>query len=331
MSAVLEAVAPPPLDADPVLLADWLELVAFLDERNLARLDEIDNAFAIQDEEHATDDASADARREARRELIENELIARFGQLEHAYPFELSADGEELRFKGRGQRRGACFYLACLIISHFTKSPILTKPPKDDDAAKVRKRQFQIMATLAVAGHASGPALSFGWPRSTGETITQAIQRCCDMSGTGTPRTPPGPEASARAKDGGMDVIAWSPAINNQPPPRIMFFGQAASGRNWAGKSAQDELDTFLEGYFLDRPACASAGVTVVPHRLSVEEHTRFGRRHGHILDRTRTPRAALEGYRLAKEVGHAIDEADAVARLNIWLIRYRKGLAAAA
>ena len=314
-----------------MLLADWLELVAFLDERNVARLDEIDNAFAIQDEEHASDDGTADAIREARREHIENELICRARDLTYAYPFELSADGEELRLKGRGARRGACFYLACLIISHFKGSPILVKPPSDDDAARVRKRQFQTMATLAVAGHAAGPALSFGWPRVTGESITEAIQRCCDLSGTGSPRIPPGPEASARAKDGGMDVIAWQPAINNQPPPGVMFFGQAASGHNWSGKSANDELDTFLEGYFLDRPACATAGVTVVPHRLSQEEHARFGRRHGHILDRLRTPRAALEGLRLAAEGGHAIDEVDATPRLNLWLLRYRRGLAAAA
>lgn len=331
MSAVFDAVAPPPLDADPVLLADWLELVAFLDSRNVARLDEIDNVLTIQEQEPAVDDAAEDAAHDARREMIENEIAARSNELAEAYPFELSADGEELIFKERGRRRGACFYLACLIISHFTKSPILSKPPSDDEMAIVRKRQFQTMATLAIAGHASGPALSFGWPRPNGEKITEAVQRCCDLSGTGTPRIPPGPEASERAKDGGMDVIAWSPAINSQPPPGVMFFGQAASGHRWAGKSSKDELETFLEGYFLDRPACAAACVTVIPHRLSPRDHAQFGRRHGHILDRTRTPRAALEGYRLATEAGHAIDEVDAISRLNGWLLRYRRELTAAA
>lgn len=327
MSEAERVVAPPPLDADEVLLADWLELVAFLGSKGVARLDEIDNALTIQDEESAVDDAAADSIKDGRREGIENEITRRSVDLGESYPFVLSDDGEELAFKGRGERSGACFYIACLIISHFKRSQILDNPPADEDVARVRKRHFQILATLAVAGHAGGPAVSFGWPRANGESITDAVQRCCEFSGTGLPRTPPGPEASESAKDGGMDVIAWRPAVNDQPPPSMMFFGQAASGHNWSAKSAVDELEMFLEGYFTNRPACTAATVTVVPHRLSAEQHQRFGRKHGHILDRLRTPKAALIGFRMAKEGGVAIDEADAAHLINCWLLRYRRSL----
>ncbi|WP_341896951.1 hypothetical protein [Sphingobium sp. YR657] len=320
----ITAVAPPALDADPFILVDWLELTAFFDLQGRARLDEIDNTAEIQKEDHVEDTGAADAEKDERREYIENEINTRTSCLGAAYPFILSDDGEELRIKPRGERIGLGFYLACLVISHFTKSPILNRPPSDDAAAKVRKSQFQTLATLAVAGHAQGPAVSFGWPRASGETITQAIARCCQGAGTGTPRIPPGPEAAKKAKDGGMDVIAWRHADNDQPPPAMIYFGQAASGHNWAGKSAGDELDQFLEGYFLDRPACSMVGLTVVPFRLTDTDHKLYGRRHGHILDRLRTPKAALKAISLATENGFEIDEVSRARSLILWLARYR-------
>lgn len=320
----IDAVAPPALDADPYILADWLELTAFFDERGRARLDDIDNAAEIQKEDHAEDSAAADAAKDERREAIENEIDERSASLGESYPFVLSDDGEELLLKPRGERRGLGFYLACLVISHFTRSPILSKPPTDDQAAKVRKRQFQTLATLAVAGHAQGPAVSFGWPRSTGETITEAVERCCRASEAGTARIPPGPEASRRAKDGGMDVIAWRYADNGRPPPAMIYFGQAASGHNWSAKSANDELEQFLGGYFLDRPECSMVGVTVVPFRLTPDDHRQYGRRHGHILDRLRTPKAALKAVDLATNGGVPIDEITSLHSLLTWLVRYR-------
>ncbi|QPD00212.1 hypothetical protein [Qipengyuania soli] len=317
------ALSAPPLDADNVLLVDWLEILCFFDPRGVARLDEIDNVIAIQAEEGLYDDARADALKDELRELIENEVDIRSESLKDAYPFELSEDGEELRIKPRTHRRGMSFYLTCLIVSHFSKSPILLTPPDDNEEAVMRKRHFQTFSTIAVAGYVEGPAVSFGWPRQTGETITEAVSRCCDSSQTGTARIPPGPVAAARAKDGGMDVIAWRVAVNGGPPPSYMCFGQAASGHLWAGKSSKDELESFLEGYFLDRPACNYTTVTVIPFRLTEEAHAQFGHRHGSILDRLRAPRAALIAMELAQD-GLEFDELTNAYKLGIWLARYR-------
>jgi hypothetical protein len=321
------AVGAPPLNADAVTLADWLELVAFFDLDGTARLDSIDGALKILEEDNEEDTGEADAKKDERRGSIEEEIEIRSCSLEDAYPYVLSEDGEELRLKSRGNRTGAAFYLSCLVISHFSHSPILERPPANQ--ADVRKAQFQILSTLAVAGNLVGSAISFGWPRASGETIKEALTRFTEAAGTGLVRDPPGPEASKYAKDGGMDVIAWRPAVNNVPPPAMLVYGQAASGRNWSAKSAMDEIDQFHQGYFTDDPAVAAVGVTVVPFRLSKEDHAQWGRRHGHILDRLRTPKAALEAIALS-EAGHSIDEVDRVRRLNLWLLRYRKEVRAA-
>ena len=205
----------PPLDADFALLADWLELAAFHSVHRRARLDEIDGAFKILDQEQSSDTGTEDAAREERRALIEQEINSRQNQLESAYPYELSQDGEQLELVST--RGPTSFYLACLVFSHATRSPILLIPPGARLLARGRRKEFQILATLAVAGHLEGPALSFGWPRSNGTTIVQAIIRACALSGVGTARNPPGPVASKFAKDGGMDVIGWR---HNRPHSR---------------------------------------------------------------------------------------------------------------
>ncbi|WP_343520799.1 hypothetical protein [Sphingomonas sp.] len=318
------AVNTPPLDAGPAVLADWLELAAFFDARARARLDDIDNAFKIQDQEAANDDGEADAAKEDRRARIEGEIAERTEHLGEAYPFVLSADGEELALKPRNQLGTAAFYLLCLIFSHATKSAILERTPSARALAQARRRHFQILSTLAVAGHVGGPALSFGWPRKSGQTIVQAIERACLLSGVGTARNPPGPVASKYAKDGGIDVIAWRPAVNLAPPPAEMCFGQAASGHGWREKNAPDEIPDFYESFYLNRPPTNTVGVTIIPFRLQPDDHATYGYRHGHILDRLRTPRAAVEGLRLARQYGVIVDDADDVGLLGRWILGYR-------
>jgi hypothetical protein len=318
------AVSTPPLDAGPAVLADWLELTAFFDPKTRARLDDIDDSFKIQDQEAANDDGEADAIKEDRRAQIEAEITERAEHLADAYPFTLSADGEELSLKPRQELGNAAFYMLCLIFSHATRSPILERAPSARALAQARRRHFQILSTLAVAGHIGGPALSFGWPRKSGETIVQAIQRACLLSGVGTARNPPGPVASKFAKDGGIDVIAWRPGINQAPPPAEMCFGQAASGHGWQDKNALDVIPDFYESFYLDRPQTNRVGVTIIPFRLQPQDHIVYGHRHGHILDRLRTPRAALEGLRLASELGVVVDDADDVGLLGRWVLSYR-------
>lgn len=303
------------------MLVDWLELTAFFSAQRRARLDEIDGAFKILDQEQISNTGVEDASREERRARIEQEVNVRQEQLSNAYPFELSSDGEELELvKTRGP---ISFYIICLVLSHATRSPILVLPPNARLLARGRRHEFQILSTLAVAGHLNGPALSFGWPRASGATIVQAIRLACQLSGVGTERDPPGPVASKFAKDGGMDVIGWRPAVNGLPPPAEICFGQAASGHGWRDKDAPSVLEDFYESYYLNRPHTQATGVTIVPFRLTEADYQMHNRRHGHILDRLRTPLAAVRGLVLYQSGTH-VDEAIRAYALAIWLGRYR-------
>lgn len=318
-----DIMAAPPADAQPIDLADWLELTAFFDCDGQARLDQIDDCMRIQEEEQEDDIADADAARERLRDAIETEIDFRSNGLRDAYPFALSGDGENLALKQRGDRRGLSFYILCLVLSHATRSPILLKTPADANLRDVRKRHFQILSTLAVAGHTNGPAISLGWPRVSGEAILEVVARACAGACTGIAREVPANTANPSAKDGGIDVLAWKPA-NDRPPPTVFMFGQAASGWKWAEKTSKDEVGDFLEHYFEETPRCDYNYVTICPFRLDHSKLMRWSRRHGTILDRTRAPLYALMGVGLA-EAGQSVDEAENACQLGIWLGRYRR------
>ena len=330
MADVGRVVLAPPPDAAADILVDCLELIAFFDPKRVARLDAIQNELAIASSPADEDIGDADAEIDAFRQMIEVEILARSEALGDAYPFVLSNDGEELLLKPKGERRGACFYLVCLIVSHFSGSPLLKELPNIKEQALLRRRHFQTLATLAIAGQLKGPAVSFGAPREDQSPVLEALKRFIDKVGVGKARETPGPEASPSAKDGGMDVLGWIWAVDRRPPPTSIWFGQAASGHKWPDKSALDEVDQFLEGYFENRPACNYNGITVVPFRLSETDHAFKARRHGCILDRLRTPRAALEGYEYGVANPEEVDEVNNAWKLNRWLTKYRHAAMAA-
>ena len=321
-----KVLASPPAASEDWLLVDWLELSAFLSRFGEASIDDIISTRAFQEDDAEEDIGDKDAQEQEWRDQIENEIGHRAQALTTAYPFALSDDGEQLLFTGQDDLIGPyTSYLVCLILSHVTKSPILSMPPRRQMVDEARKRLFQIIATLAAAGHAQGGAVSLGWPRETKESILEVVGRAVATSQTGSARVHPLGMAPPAAKDGGLDVLAWKDAPDG-PPPESFYFVQAASGHNWEEKSAKGDYETFLTCYFDVRPGCNIAFITICPFRLSAEKKQYATMAHGLISDRTRAParvRDALEAA--AQNDNHSIDEVKNFAVLSLWLRRYRK------
>jgi hypothetical protein len=301
---------------------DWLELRAFFDEFGKARLDELSGGRRTLEEEQPEDIAEFDVADDAFRSEIETELENRKKSLGAAYPFDMTDDGEEIGFTVPTDSENACFYLLCLIASHISKSPILTTPPAGDILTRFRNRVYQVMGTLAVAGHAGGPAISLGFPRETKESILDALRRA-ESWGIGlAPRDKPGRHANPQAKDGGIDVIGWP--FQDRPPPSAIWFGQLASGHNWLEKPANLEYRQFINDFFDDIGTGQHNFVTLIPFRV-VDDllWNQASNKHGHVCERCTTPKHALAGISLAKQ-GMPMDEAGNVAQITNWLADYR-------
>ncbi|EIM30745.1 hypothetical protein [Microvirga lotononidis] len=184
---------PPTLVLGDDDLVDWMELTALFDTFGVARVDALLGSLITLEETAEDDIGERDKRREQLVERLENEINLRQRNLGETYPFDLSASGDELLLDGNWRDPKYAFYLICLITTHVTGSAILRTPPGGELLTRLRNRVFQIVATLGLAGLATGPAFSVGWPRQTGETIVELLTRAAAAGGGFSVRTPPGP------------------------------------------------------------------------------------------------------------------------------------------
>lgn len=320
---------PGPIDA-PTLelgiddLVDWLELTAIFNPFGLSRTDALLGSLLQQENTAEVDDSDigeVDQRREQLIEEIENEIKLRQDNIGIAYPFTLSDGGEELSLLEDWRDPKYSFYLVCLITTHVTGSAILARPPEGALLTSLRNSVFQIIATLGMAGLAAGPALSVGWPRQTGETIVQLMERAAALGAGFVARPAPGPYVSPNEKDGGVDVIAWS--IDGLPPPVTFHFAQTASGRNWPGKPVDAHARVFMAAYMMDHQTGNLHYATVIPYRVLDEAFWNSqSLLHRAILDRLRLPPKALRGLQLSED-GVVVDGADQLGAVTGWIDQF--------
>lgn len=312
----------PPPGAPREELCDWLELCAFFSEFGLARLDELSGGMKTMEAESPDGIGDRDIEDDGMRSEIEAEIELRGSKLNGAYPFQLTEDAEELRLIVERGRPEAAFYLLCLIAAHTARSSILARPPEKEIERRMRRRAFQIVGTLALAGVYCGPAVSVGWPRETKDTILEVLRRA-EAWGFGlAPRDKPGRHANPYDKDGGIDVIAWRNTTN--PPPPVIAFGQLASGHSWREKPLKPDLHPFLNDFCEDHGTDNHVCATVVPYIISDPlVLMAASQRHGFVAHRLNTPRFALEALE-ANASGMPMDEADKIDQIATWLGEYR-------
>jgi hypothetical protein len=302
-------------------LVDWLELTALFDPFGIARLDGLLGALTELDETEEDNIGERDRQREQLIERIENEVELRATTLVDTYPFSLSDSGDELLRAGDWREVRFAFYLICLVTTHVTGSTILRMPPADQLLTRLRNRIFQIIATLGLAGLSSGPAFSVGWPRHTGGTIVDLLERAAAAGGGFVVRNPPGQYVSPQEKDGGVDVIAWT--SDGVPPPTAFYFGQTASGKNWPGKPVTDHARVFHGAYMQDHMTGNQLFITMIPYRVLdtafFHSQSLF---HKGILDRLRLPLRAWQGVQIAQQ-GIPVDDAENLDDVTQWLSDY--------
>jgi len=317
-----KAIDPPTLDLNASQLVDWLELAALFDPYRTARLDPLLASLKQLTEESEDNIAQADRAWEQIIDDVENEVLLRQQHLADTYPFKLGDGAEELLLVDDWDQARYSFYLVCLITSHVTGSPILKIPPTGALLTRLRNRIFQVLSTLAMAGLAGGPAISVGWPRHSGEPIVALMQRAAALGAGFGVRNPPGVYVPPQEKDGGIDVLAWTPEL--MPPPSNLLFGQAASGNNWPDKPVSEHARVFEGNYLQDIGTGNRAHVTIIPVRVWDKKFW-FAQNQFHrsLIDRLRLPPHAYKGLQTA-QAGITVDEADQVDSVIEWLREYR-------
>jgi hypothetical protein len=335
-------ISAPSSEEHPAVLADWLELQAVASEFAHSRILAIADIRDITQDEESEDVADFDAGSDAIIGRVTSELIARKAALKEAYPFTVDDSGRLLSL-GNHDRLGSVVYLACLFMSHVTKSALLDKFDLTANAQSGRD-VFQICSVLAAAGWCEGPAISFGWPRRDRTNFATKLSETYKLFGDGTPRSTPLPAAPARIKDGGIDVIGWR-LTHDGLPGTVYLLGQVASGHNWKDKSVLQDIEHFHWAWFDVAPASSATGAMFVPFCITeVEEFDGFEeqevraskmqfltKQFGIFEYRYRLPLHADRANALHASGIHPIEGLPEINRVEQWVNEFKEKLRTAA
>jgi hypothetical protein len=318
--------AVPEVGAAPALLADWLELTAFLSAERKALLNQLMSNQDLQWDTPVEDVSEEDEALEDTASIAAGEIERRGNVLDGAYPFRMTADGRFVVMDDEPDFGvGDFIYLFCLIVDHAKQSQIVPEELAPTSREMLVARDlFQVCATLAAAGYCVGPAFSLGFPRTDGSGFLKKVAEIWGHFKDGKPRERPLP-GTADVKDEGIDVVAWR-SRRDSFPGTLYLLGQAASGHNWQGKSVKEHIVVFHEEWFEVAPAMQASPALFIPEMLDDEDILRrFTRSHGQIFHRGRLPFDADQAPALAKAGVGPIERIDDVAEVKRWLLDYRK------
>lgn len=208
----MPASIPLPSDvADPIILTDWLELLALtVDDGNASHgdLQRALNRLGVD----GFDTICTDCMRELHR---------RVAAARENYPFTFSGT----LLKSKGDWRDFTPYVFCLLLSYC-----------DEKTKKIKGFQHEIMfeqlSCLAARNYIGGDALRFGSPRKDLPSgFLEALTVVCGKVKEWTPVT----RKTLRRKDGGLDLVAWKHFPDEQIG-KLVLFGHCASGSDWDDK-----------------------------------------------------------------------------------------------
>jgi hypothetical protein len=318
----------PTLKGQQADLADWIEVTTLASPDGTYRLNSLKRYWDTHRETETSDPEGKETREEstddegvggadddAFLDSINDELGERETALKGSYPFAFSGTRFSLKPVEKITNGGYC-YLFCLLVSNCKAGDIFNGQWLPDIDNVVRDL-FQACSTLAAAGEVSGCAISFGWPRPTGNPpFLEKLKTVYTAFGEGKCVNTQRPGVSPNVKDAAIDVIAWRPRPDRSAGKEYLL-GQVASGDNWEAKSIKGgPIEKFHRDWFTQPPASQATASIFIPHAMPPigdggrrERMDSATANFGRIFDRLLLPSFLAKGIDLAKEDGDLIIE----------------------
>ena len=312
--------------------ADWFELSALRAPDGRIGFGTLVSAADLEIEEQEPDIADEDLRQEGMVIAVQAEIAQRLKVIGPDYPFVVDESGAGMQMAGAITPVGA-IYLFCLFLSHAYDRTIIPESLKPDIDHNARDL-FQVCATVAAAGVVQGIATSFGWPRPDEARFLDAVKRIYGLFGDGTPHVHPPAGAPEQVKDDGIDVIAWQPSADGLPGTTNYLLGQAASGKDWRGKSVVTYITAFHQFWFSRQPASLPHPAMFMPFCIEskggddaalTQENLaglmqKLTAQFGLIVYRYRMAHYAARGLQGREDDGHLVERADDLPQVEQWV-----------
>ena len=261
----------PSSTGDPMALADWVELHALRSADLNASWGDL---YAALQMEGLQPVESACTR-------TFDELWLRASAAADAYPFHVTGNYIQCTDDWRQYPE----YVFCLCLSYFGAPDRSQRPPEHP------RRLFEHLATHAAGAYLGegGAAVRFGAPRDAAvfpSNFMAAVAKVCgtSMMGEGSPRAR---RNACRAKDDGVDVIAWRD-FPDRAEGKLLLFGNCASGRDWRQKVFELSPRTFCNKWISPEPPSKILRSMFSPHRVPRDEWCDRISEVGLLFDRCR-------------------------------------------
>jgi hypothetical protein len=230
---------------DPIILADWLELLALTAEDGNAShgdLQRVLNRLGVDGFDGICTDCMT-------------ELHRRVAATRENYPYTFSGTLLSIR----GDWREYMPYIFCLLLSYYDEKTKKIKGFKHET-------MFEELACLAARNYIGGEAVRFGAPRK--ELPSGFLDALTIVCGKVKEWTPVAGKTLHR-KDGGLDLVAWKHFPDEQIG-KIILFGHCASGANWNEKINELQPNDFCS-LWLGGDKSPIVKSFFIPHRLPPE------------------------------------------------------------
>lgn len=213
------------------------------------------------------------------------EIDRRAQLLGDAYPFAR----ERSRLTYTGSETGLYeFLLGLSLAESYSRGPYAVLP-----------RVFEVLACLVAEAYLGEDADSYrmGWPRpkGTATTLKAAVGELRQKSGgnmgewvwapkEGNPTDP----SPGRAKEQGLDVVAWKRSIDGRAG-QLYLLGQCACGKSWSTDAKLQDMNTKLLNEWISEISCVDPIRAIFTPRHALDEELPFISRHGGLVfDRIR-------------------------------------------
>lgn len=190
---------------------------------------------------------------------------------------------------------------------------------------KVLPRAFEVLSCLIAEAYLGEDAASYriGWPRPRGSatTLKGAVEELRKAAGDhcgdwkwgpkeGNPEDP----SPQRAKEQGLDIVAWKKSIDGRAG-QLYLLGQCACGRNWDTDAKLQDLNTKLLNEWVSEISSVDPVRAIFTPRHALDEKLPFVSRHGGmVFDRVRLTllakrdRAAVVLFAQQKRIQHVME-----------------------
>lgn len=231
---------------DPILFADWLEVLALTSSDKNSSHGDLErelNRLGVEDKVSLCRDAMT-------------ELNLRTNSTGQNYPFVFS--GTLLQVKE--DWRLFTPYIFCLLLSYC-----------DDEQKKVKGIKhavmFEKLSCLAAKNYIGGEVVRFGAPRKElPSSFREALRTLCvnveEWSSSQITNT-------INKQDGGLDLVAWK-RFPDRRIGKLILFGHCASGQDWDGKINELQPSNFCSEWLAGEKSPIVKSF-FIPHRLSDE------------------------------------------------------------